>query len=308
MDTPSPRPAGDFIAVSGTGCEVSADVRSCLTGAAEPWPGMILSHDCQPLEYLPSRKALKFMSKQDRLAVAAAGRALQSASLTTPAGCAGAGVFLCVGYLPFEQAEAESLCANSVRDGRFSMEAFTTEAYRSINPIRAFTCLPNMPAHHLAASFGIQGEYFITYPGTPQFYLALQEAWHRLQDHSISLALAGGIADQTNFLTALQYTKQNYGRTVYLADAAAFLVLEREADIRRRGQVPLCRLELSPGGSTGSPAAILPDPVELGPALLPVKVASFLAGNADEFAHEDPAGTGLRSTWRRLSPSAGRSR
>jgi len=128
----------------------------------------MLALDADPIEYLPSRKALKFMSRQDRLAVAAAGRALADAGLIGSPEADPVDVFLCVGYIPFSREEAAILSARSRDDdGHFSMALFSTEAYRSINPIRAFTCLPNMSAHHLAASFGLQGEYLITTPEQP---------------------------------------------------------------------------------------------------------------------------------------------
>ena len=40
-----------------------------------------LAHDCDPKRYLSVPKTIKFMSKQDRLAVNAAGQALESAAL-----------------------------------------------------------------------------------------------------------------------------------------------------------------------------------------------------------------------------------
>ena len=58
--------------------------------------------------FVKTRKLRKFMGPQDELAVVAAGRALQSASLSAPLGerC---GLYLAVGYIPFERADMERL-------------------------------------------------------------------------------------------------------------------------------------------------------------------------------------------------------
>jgi 3-oxoacyl-(acyl-carrier-protein) synthase len=299
MDTQSALADPDPVVVTGVGWEASGDAWRCLTGASQPQAGNSFPHDCQPLQFLQARKSLKFMSRQDRLAVSAAGKALADAGL--PAGDArtSMSLFLCVGYIPFERDEAESLCRLSQVDGRFSMGAFTTLAYSSINPIRAFTCLPNMTAHHLAVNFGILGEYFLTYPGTPQLCLALQEAVERLREGSIGRALVGAVADQTNFLVTHHHGKSLSTSGQALVDAAGFLVLERESGARLGGRDPRCTIQIRP---TGAHEVAPPDiPLDLGAAGLPLCVAAFLSGGAISYEH---VGGGLRSTWARGSAGA----
>ncbi len=266
------------IVVTGTGFEISPDAVPFLGDhGGEPPP--TLPHDCRPLEFLRIRKTLKFMSKQDRLALSAAGKALKQAEPPEAQRTLQCGVFITVGYIPFRLEEARALCGHSTEKGDFSMTRFTTDAYDVINPLRAFSCLPNMPAHHLAANFNLQGEYFITYPGTAELYLALQEAVERLWEGSIRFALVGGTADQTNFLVENHYRKVFQGPPAPLADAAAFMVLETEQGARERNQPPLARLvslqydrensESRPTGPGGT--------IQWGPAQLPLQLSAALS-------------------------------
>lgn len=284
----------DPVVVSGVGWEASSDAWSRLTGDSHAQAGLSFPHDCQPVEFLRTRKSLKFMSRQDRLAVSAAGKALSDAGLPAGAACASMSLFLCAGYIPFERDEAESLCRLSEVNDRFSMDAFTTVAYSSINPIRAFTCLPNMTAHHLAVNFGIQGEYFLTYPGPAQLCLALREAVERLRDASVVCALVGGVADQTNFLVTHHYGKSVRSSHKALTDAAGFVVLERQSRACREGRAARCTVKIESGDDREDAPALCD--LELGAAELPLCVAAFLSGGAR--LYQQTCG-GLTSTWSR---------
>jgi hypothetical protein len=129
---------------------------------------------------LKSPKARKFMGGQDHLAVGAAGLALASAGLTPHALGPRAGLFLAVGFIPFAGADIDALLAGSLEGGEVSMRRFGTDGFAAVNPLLTFRCLPNMPAYHVSTCFDIQDEYFVTYPGPGQFYLALEEALVRL--------------------------------------------------------------------------------------------------------------------------------
>jgi 3-oxoacyl-(acyl-carrier-protein) synthase len=286
--------------VTGVGWEASGDAWACLTGASRPRACTSLPHDCRPSAFLKSLKSQKFMSKQDRLAVSAAGKALDDAGLPAGEAHATTGLFLCVGYIPFERDEAESLCARSQVDGRFSMDVFTTAAYASINPIRAFSCLPNMTAHHLAVNFGIQGEYFLTYPGRAELGLALREAAERLRDGGVTRALVGGVADQTNFLVTHHHTKTSPASPRALTDAAGFVLLERHSAALREGRAPRCTLEIRQGGDSGAAPPELG--LELGAAELPLVVAAFLSGDSPALEH---VAGGCSSVWSRSGAGAG---
>ena len=71
-----------------------------VTGRGEclPGPGEGASQaEAEALPFLKSRKTLKFMGKQDKLAVAAAGKALREAALPAGDFRAGLGLYLAVG-------------------------------------------------------------------------------------------------------------------------------------------------------------------------------------------------------------------
>ncbi len=65
------------------------------------------------------------MSKQDRLALAAAGKALASSGAEADSLKLRCGVFMSVGYIPFERVEADRLCACAQQNNRFSMKEFS---------------------------------------------------------------------------------------------------------------------------------------------------------------------------------------
>src|SRR5688500_2534550 len=99
--------------------------------------------------WLKQPKMKKFMGKQDQLAVIAAGLAAREAGLSEDDLRLRTGIYLCVGYIPFEQEDIESIARNSSRNGEFSMELFSTTGFQEVNPLLTFRCLPNMPIFHV---------------------------------------------------------------------------------------------------------------------------------------------------------------
>ena len=92
-------------------------------------------HDAgDPAPFLRLRKLRKFMGRQDDLAVVAAGRALASASLAAPLGerC---GLFLTVGYIPFEADDIARLLDASL-EGEEAARGTLTFVLRSIDSPR----------------------------------------------------------------------------------------------------------------------------------------------------------------------------
>ena len=197
---------------------------------------------CDPSPYLKAPKLRKYMGVQDDLAVSAAARALESREAATRSGASDEsrvslrvavsperiGLYLAVGFIPFEQADLDPLLTASLDDGRFSMDRFSTAGFRAVNGLLTFRCLPNMPAFHVSVNCNIQGPYFVTYPGPGQFYLALEEAVTALRAGTIDVALVVGVAHQRNFLV-----EYHFGRiddpvpAEQLRDAAGCIVLER---------------------------------------------------------------------------------
>jgi Beta-ketoacyl synthase, N-terminal domain len=206
---------------------------------------------CDPMPYLRVKKLRKYMGVQDDLAVVAAAKALESAGLLARSASEGlgerTGLYLAVGYIPFERADLDPLLAASLdADGNFSMEAFSTAGFRTVNGLLTFRCLPNMPAFHVSTNFVIQGPYFVTYPGPGQFYVALEEALTALEEGSIDRALVGGVAHQRNFLVESHFARVEPPIPAQrLLDAAGCLVLERTSAAAARGIPARARLEES---------------------------------------------------------------
>jgi beta-ketoacyl synthase-like protein len=276
---------------------------------------------CDPMPYLKVKKLRKYMGVQDDLAVVAAAKALDSAGLLARSASEGlgerTGLYLAVGYIPFEKADLDPLLAASLdADGHFSMEAFSTAGFRTVNGLLTFRCLPNMPAYHVSTNFDIQGPYFVTYPGPGQFYVALEEALIALAEGTIDAALVGGVAHQRNFLVESHFARiEPPIPAARLRDAAGFLTLERVggAAVRRApvlaklrgfgwrcvsphpwdGPGPFC--EWFEGDFTGPRS--LSD--ELGPAALPVMLRVVPEQQVVNFVHILLSRDGLRggSVW-----------
>ncbi len=149
--------------------------------------------------FLKERKSKKYLGRQDELAVITAGKALANAHLEGDQG-ERTGLFVAVGYIPFVLRNIEPVIARSMDDGQFSMEAFSDGGYQRAHPLLAFRCLPNMPAYHIAANFGIEGPYQVGYPSDGQLVVVLEQALLALSDGRVDRALVCGVAHQQNFL------------------------------------------------------------------------------------------------------------
>ena len=276
-----------------------------MTGA-----GHVLGAPCDPSPWLRVRKNRKFMGTQDDLAVAAAGRALEAAGGTEAARGERAGLFMAVGYLPFERESLDLLVETSTgADGRFSAARFSTESFAALNPWLTFRCLPNMPAFHVSVNFDVQGPYFVTYPGPGQLYVALQEAVDALRARRVDLALVCGVAHQRNALVEHHFAREEPPVAAErLLDGAGCLALERAEAAGSRARARLRELEVRYAPShpfeeslvpeERATGVALPDGV-LGPASLPVLVS---LGLGQVLRHEVSAGDGLRA-WSEWGPA-----
>jgi 3-oxoacyl-(acyl-carrier-protein) synthase len=279
-------------------------------GAAVVGEGSDLVVD--PTPYLRARKSRKFMGLQDDLAVVAAGRALAAAGLGLADLGERAGLFLVVGYIPFDERDIGPVLAGSLDEaGGFSMARFADEGVARAHPLLTFRCLPNMPAYHVSANFDIQGPYLVGYPGSAQLYEALRDASDALTAGTIDVALLVGVASQRNFLV-----EHHFGRldppvlAADLRDAAGCLVLERPGQAAGRGAparawMTGCEQRYEPRVLPGPAeerflfASGGPPPIagELGPAALPARLAARLAAGAGlALRHEVTSRDGLRVT------------
>jgi 3-oxoacyl-(acyl-carrier-protein) synthase len=264
--------------------------------------------------WLRERKSRKYMGLQDEMAVVVAGEALRAAGLSRPPG-ARAGLYLAVGFIPFEARDAGPVLEGSLDgDGEFSLERFAADGWQRAHPLLTFRCLPNMPAFHVSSSFGIEGPYLLTYPGCGQTYLAVEEACAALASGEVDVAVAGGVCHQRNFLV-----EHHHARLLpptepgTLRDAAGMLVLEREDAARARGRIPLARLStIDIQYSAFDPRIALPPGeiadgdffpgLELGSAALPARLSLALSEKRTApFVYEHRASTRdgyvCRSRW-----------
>jgi 3-oxoacyl-(acyl-carrier-protein) synthase len=273
-----------------------------VTGA-----GHVLGVPCDFAPFLKVRKNRKFMGPQDELAVAAAGRALVAADRGPATLGERAGLYMAVGYVPFEQVHLDELRQSSVdAAGAFSPQRFARDAFASLNPLLTFRCLSNMPAFHVSVNFDVQGPYLVTYPGVGQLYLALEEAAEALRARRVDVALVCGVAYQRNALVEHHFSRLGpAGSMAPLADAAGCLVLERADGAGRRARARLLELgaayapfhpfETRVEGAENGTGATLPAGA-LGPASLPVFVSLGLGG---DLRHEVRTADGIHgwSTW-----------
>jgi hypothetical protein len=276
-----------------------------VTGA-----GHVLGAPCDPSPWLRVRKNRKFMGPQDDLAVVAAGRALEAAGGAEALPAERTGLFMAVGYLPFERESLDLLVETSTdADGRFSAQRFSRESFAALNPLLTFRCLSNMPAFHVSVNFDVQGPYFVTYPGPGQLYVALEEAVDALRARRVDRALVCGVAHQRNALVEHHFAREQPPVAAErLLDGAGCLVLERAESAGARAQARLIDLEVRytpfhPFEETVDPeeratGAAPPDGV-LGPAALPVLVS---LGLGQDLRHDVRSADGVHA-WSEWGPA-----
>jgi 3-oxoacyl-(acyl-carrier-protein) synthase len=263
------------------GSEPSAPDSLVLTGL-----GHVAALPCDPTPYLKVRKNRKMMGAQDELAVVAAGRAIASAGLG-PALGERTGLYVAVGYIPFEEEEISLLLRGSLEGSAFSMDRFSTEGYASVNPLLTFRCLSNMPAFHVSVNFDIQGPYFVTYPGPGQFYLALEEARQALAESRIDAAVVVGVAYQRNFLVRRHFSRIE-PPAGELSDGAGCLVLEKASHATARsaairGRLEHCEVAYRPHDPFEDAAA--PEETGADPALGPASLPAALSAGTGPLRH-----------------------
>lgn len=262
--------------------------------------GHVVSERCDPSPFLRIRKNRKFMGVQDDLAVIAAGKAIEDAGIAGGDLGERTGLYIAVGYIPFEQADMDELMKGSIDErGEFSMQCLSTSGYASLNPLLTFRCLSNMPAFHISVNFGVEGPYFVTYPGPGQFYIALDRAARAIENGEIDRALVAGVAHQRNFLVEHHFRRLDPPVT-NLLDAGGCLVLESQAHASSRNAPARARLmewdiryeAHDPFRETIAPRELGADSA-MGPASLPVALS--LRGAAT-LRHELTARDGIHAS------------
>lgn len=295
MDEELSRCPGNSVVVTGLGYEVPPAIQLWIeSGISGLLPdGELLSHDADPLPFLRVRKTVKFMSKQDRLAMSAAAMAVKASGLPADELELQALIVMGVGPISFQKDEAMQVAVNSSVNGEFSMDRFCREAYGSVNPMLLFACLPNMPAYHISVNLRIRGGYGLTYPSCAENYMAFRNAVCELEEGRVSAVLYGGVADQQNFLVQNHHRKTGQGLPA--PDCSCFLVLEKASHARARNAPVLARLQelrIQPG------AGAVRGGYYFGPADLPLEVVRLCKSGEVGMTHRlQDNGNLFESVW-----------
>ena len=242
MDTQLSEHPRDMVVVTGLGYEIPAALRTWFADGVVTCEqaSASLSHDADPVPLLRVRKTAKFMSKQDRLALCAAARAVSVSGLASDVLETKTLIAMAVGPIPFQESEARDVAEHSCVDSRFSEERFCKEAYEAFNPMLLFSCLPNMPTYHISSNLNMKGGYYLTYPSCAESYLALQNAMDALLEGRSQAVLFGAVVDQQNFLVQNHHCKMH--QSLPAPDCACFLVLETLRHAQARKATVLARL------------------------------------------------------------------
>jgi 3-oxoacyl-[acyl-carrier-protein] synthase II len=232
---------------------------------------------------LPDRKLAKYMSPVSRMAVLAAGRALERAGLLGDRErLASTGLYVSTGLIAFDLASVRpGLEASLASGGGLDLARMGGEGLRRCHPLFPFRLLLNMPLGLVSIAYGVRGPNHLLYPDGGQGAAVLLGAARAVRRGRVERALVGG-ADQALSLLPLA-TLSRLGRLARSveeavpfapghrglapADAAAFLVLESERAAAERGVPALAVLEgaastfegTAPGSRVPWPAAA-PDP------------------------------------------------
>lgn len=289
---------------------------SVVPGAPEAERSPAVLSIVDPAPFLASRKARKLMGFQDELAVVAVGHALARAGLAATLGPR-AGLYLAVGAIPFLEADLAPVLAGSIEEGAFSARRFGADGSQRAHPFLTFRCLPNMPAYHVSATFGLTGPYVVAYPGGGQLGLVLEEAVAALARDEVDLALVLGVTHARNFLVEHGFAKLSPPVPAEtLRDGAACLLLRRDEPTTASfpGLASLSVGYAAPDFTSAQPAlrveTVEVDGVsrclaELGPASLPDAIHRAFAGPASDVRHRLAARDGIlvEDAW--IAPVAG---
>jgi hypothetical protein len=209
--------------------------------------------------WLRDRKLVKYMSPAARMAVVAAGGALRQAGLLEDEPRrAELGLMMATGLIAFDLGHVDRAIRGARDgDGQLDLVRLGREGLRACHPLLPFQLLGNMPLGLVSIAYGIRGENFVLYPDAGQAGSCLEAAVRAIRVGRLERVLVGGTAELVSLLplgtlgrrgqlaaspeAAQPFAPCHAG--VAPADAAAFLVLERESAARGRGASILGRLD-----------------------------------------------------------------
>ncbi len=204
-------------------------------------------------KYVPDRKMMKYMSMTSKLAVLAAGRALNQARLLEnhPA-CRQMAMFVTTGMISFDLIDVSRAAATCKSpDGRLDYISLGTHGLKMCHPLMPFKMLHNMPLGLISILYGLKGENFINYPTAEQSGICLQTAWRGICLERFEIALVGGSVHGLGLMPLVELLRkkqlalnnQPIRAGWPVNDTSAFLVLESEESTAMRGVQPLAELK-----------------------------------------------------------------
>ncbi len=181
------------------------------------------------------RKSRKIMNRETRMGVCAAWQAMANADLRAGSFdpdrigvCFGAGN---VAMQPEDFVSGVEACCNEKRE--FDFSSWGARGLPQMNPLWMLTCLPNMPACHLAMHFDLRGPNNSITQREAAANIAVAEACYNILDDAADVMVAGG-AGTTIVSMNMLHTLQ--GHDVSLADADPEKIC-RPFDRERTGSV-----------------------------------------------------------------------
>lgn len=212
----------------------------------------------KPRDYIPKqhRKAIKVMSWDVQLGVAAAMAAVEDAGIITETGRVDPtrlGTSFGCGHIASNVDEMGEAFAAAVIDGRFDVRTFGTEAMRTFFPLWLLKYLPNMPACHVSIFCDTQGPNNSITSGDCASTQALGEARRVIERGAADVMIAGGVDAKINPISFVRYYLLNATTTAdgdpktlsrpfeksrsgfVIGEGGAGLILEEYEHARARG-------------------------------------------------------------------------
>ncbi len=201
--------------------------------------------DFDPEEVLGENKTLRMMNRDAQLAVVAARRAIQDASITIGEDYPSheAALFGSTGMAGMPMGEITRLVKGSAgRDGELDLKRFGAEALKRVRPVLSFKILANMPICFVSIFESLTGPNAVYTPWEGQGARAIAAGIMAIRSGRAKCALVGGCdtkAHTLGFISLQQHgvfeSWRRSGAGTVPGEGAAFLVLEDERTARSRG-------------------------------------------------------------------------
>ncbi|NLX97078.1 MAG: beta-ketoacyl-[acyl-carrier-protein] synthase family protein [Rhodopirellula sp.] len=213
-----------------------------------------------PKTFIANRKAMKVMSRDAQLGIAASVLACQEAGIA--AGSVDPdrfGVVLGADRICGSVEESEEPYRRCITDGRFDLSRWGTEGMAASFPLSFLRVLPNMIASHVSIAHDARGPNNTIHHGEVSSLLAVAEAARAIQRGAADVMMAGGASSQIEPFDWVRYSSlgrasRNSDPTAVprpfdcdrdgevIGEGAAVLVLESLAHAQARGAKVLARI------------------------------------------------------------------